>query len=142
MSGIFEQAVRDEAALRAALAEADISPLLMVLVQLTGDMAILDEVAPHVHGAWSFLESVPEELKQKVRDLTHRTSQQKPRDVLIRLNQIMRGWATYFRHAVCKHTLESLENVVWRRVVRWWRSRSPAGTRGGHRLTGRSFSAS
>ena len=68
MSGIFERAVRDEAVLRAALAEADISPLLMVLVQLTGDMAILDEVAPHIHGAWSFLETVPEELKQKVRD--------------------------------------------------------------------------
>jgi RNA-directed DNA polymerase len=59
-------------------------------------------------------------LKQKVRDLTHRTSQQKPRDVLIRLNQIMRGWANYFRHAVCKHTLDSLENIVWHRVVRWW----------------------
>ena len=51
MSGIFEQAVQDEAVLRAALAEADISPLLMVLVQLTGDMAILDEVVPHIHGA-------------------------------------------------------------------------------------------
>jgi 4-hydroxyacetophenone monooxygenase len=25
-------------------------------------------VAPHIHGAWSFLESVPEDLKQKVRD--------------------------------------------------------------------------
>ena len=59
-------------------------------------------------------------LKQKVRDLTHRTSQQKPRDALIRLNQIMRGWANYFRHAVCKHTLGSLENFVWHRVVRWW----------------------
>src|SRR5437868_15113184 len=68
MSGIFEHAVRDAAAFRSALAEADISSLLMVLVQLTGDMAILDEVAPHIHGAWSFLESVPEELKQKVRD--------------------------------------------------------------------------
>jgi 4-hydroxyacetophenone monooxygenase len=68
MSGIFEGTVRDEAVLRAALAEADIAPSLMVLVQLTGDMAILDEVAPHIHGAWSFLESVPEELKQKVRD--------------------------------------------------------------------------
>lgn len=59
-------------------------------------------------------------LRQKVRDLTHRTSQQKPRDVLIRLNQIMRGWANYFQHAVCKHTLDSLENIVWHRVVRWW----------------------
>ena len=60
-------------------------------------------------------------LKQKVRDLTHRTSQRPPRDVLIRLNQIMRGWANYFRHAVCKHTLRSLETFVWRRVIRWWK---------------------
>ena len=60
-------------------------------------------------------------LKQKVRDLTHRTSQRPPRDVLIRLNQIMHGWANYFRHAVCKHTLRSLETFVWRRVIRWWK---------------------
>ena len=65
---MIEAAVRDEAALHTALAEADIAPLLMVLVQLTGDLDILDEVAPHIQGAWSFLESVPEALKQKVRD--------------------------------------------------------------------------
>src|ERR1700730_10657514 len=64
----FQNAVRDEAALRAALVEADIAPMLMVLVQLTGDLEVLGEVAPHIHGAWSFLESVPENLKQKVRD--------------------------------------------------------------------------
>ena len=62
---MVREAVRDEAALRSALAEADIAPMLMVLVQLTGDLATLQEVAPHIHGAWSFLESVPEELKQK-----------------------------------------------------------------------------
>jgi 4-hydroxyacetophenone monooxygenase len=67
-SAVFENAVRDETALRTALAEADIAPLLMVLVQLSGDMQILDEVAPHIQGAWSFMESVPEKLKQKVRD--------------------------------------------------------------------------
>jgi RNA-directed DNA polymerase len=60
-------------------------------------------------------------MKQKVRDLTRRTSQQPPRDVLIRVNQIMRGWANYFRHAVCKHTLDALENFVWHRVIRWWK---------------------
>ena len=32
------EAVRDEAALRAALDDADIAPQLMVLVQLTGDL--------------------------------------------------------------------------------------------------------
>jgi len=59
-------------------------------------------------------------LKVKVRALTNRLSQQPPRDVLIRLNQIMRGWANYFKHAVCKHTLGALENFVWHRVIRWW----------------------
>jgi 4-hydroxyacetophenone monooxygenase len=68
MGNMFEAAVRDEGALRAALAEADIAPMLMVLAQLSGDLDILGEVAPHIHGAWSFLESVPEDLKQKVRD--------------------------------------------------------------------------
>jgi RNA-directed DNA polymerase len=59
-------------------------------------------------------------VKGKVRALTNRLSQQPPGDVLIRLNQIMRGWANYFKHAVCKHTLDSLENFVWHRVIRWW----------------------
>ncbi len=65
---MFQTAVQDEAALRAALADADIAPMLMVLAQLSGDMAILEEVAPYIHGAWSFMETVPEALKQKVRD--------------------------------------------------------------------------
>jgi 4-hydroxyacetophenone monooxygenase len=65
---IFQNAVRDEAALRAALAEADIAPMVMVLVQLTGDTEVLAEVAPHIHGAWSFMQSVPEAVKQKVRE--------------------------------------------------------------------------
>jgi 4-hydroxyacetophenone monooxygenase len=65
---MFETAVQDEPALKAALADADIAPMLMVLAQLSGDLTILDEVAPHIHGAWSFMESVPQDLKQKVRD--------------------------------------------------------------------------
>ena len=47
------EAVRDEAALRGALAEADIAPMLMVLVQLTGDLDFLDEVAPHIHAGFT-----------------------------------------------------------------------------------------
>jgi len=58
-------------------------------------------------------------LKAKIRALTHRTSQQELRYVLIRLNQIMRGWANYFKHAVCKHTLSNLAHFAWWRVIRW-----------------------
>ena len=31
---------------------------------------------------------------------------------MIRLIQIMRGWSNYFRYAVAKHTMSSLENFV------------------------------
>ncbi len=58
-------------------------------------------------------------LKAKIRALTHRTSQAGPRDVLIHLNQIMRGWANYFKHAVAKHTFSALAHFAWRRVIRW-----------------------
>jgi RNA-directed DNA polymerase len=61
-------------------------------------------------------------LKAKIRALTYRKSQQDPSSVLIRLNQIMRGWANYFRHAVCKHTLGNLANFAWWRVIRWLRT--------------------
>jgi RNA-directed DNA polymerase len=57
-------------------------------------------------------------VKAKIRALTGRTSQQDFGTVLIRLNQLMRGWATYFRHAVAKHTFKVLENFAWRRVIR------------------------
>jgi RNA-directed DNA polymerase len=60
-------------------------------------------------------------LKGKIRALTFRKSQQDPGTVLIRLNQIMRGWANYFRHAACKRTLSSLSHFVWWRVMQWLR---------------------
>jgi len=56
-------------------------------------------------------------LKDKIRSLTRRTSQQDLGTVLVRLNQIMHGWANYFRCAVAKHTFKNLENFAWRRVI-------------------------
>ena len=32
----------------------------------------------------------------------------------------MRGSANYVKHAVCKHTMKSLENFTRHRVIRWW----------------------
>src|SRR4029077_8489507 len=59
------------------------------------------------------------QVKAKIRALTRRTSQQNLRDVLIRLAQIMRGWANYFQHAVCKHLFSKLAGFTWWRVIRW-----------------------
>jgi RNA-directed DNA polymerase len=63
------------------------------------------------------------QLKVKIRALTPRTSQQDLRSVLIRLNQIMRGWANYFKHAVAKHTFSKLAYFAWWRVIRMLRTR-------------------
>ena len=77
---IFEAAVRDETALRTALEEADVVPAALVLVHLTGDLALLDEMAPYIQGAWNYMERVPEALKGKVRSGLIEALQQKARN--------------------------------------------------------------
>jgi len=57
-------------------------------------------------------------LKAKIRALTRRTSQQGLEYVLTRLNQVMHGWANYFRYAVAKNTFSMLDNFTWWRVIR------------------------
>jgi RNA-directed DNA polymerase len=57
-------------------------------------------------------------VKAKIRALTGRTSQQDLEYVLTRLNQIMHGWANYFRHAVAQHTFDMLDNFTWWRLIR------------------------
>lgn len=59
--------VADGARLRRALDDADIGPLLMVLVQLTGAEALLDEFAPYLTGPWDYAHHVPEERQRAVR---------------------------------------------------------------------------
>ena len=51
-----------------ALDGADLAPLLMAVVHLTGEEAWLDEVAPYITGPWNFQENAPPELKQRLRD--------------------------------------------------------------------------
>jgi hypothetical protein len=41
------------------------------------------------------------------------------RATLVRINQIRRGWANYFKHAVAKHTFDRLQDFIWWRVVNW-----------------------
>jgi RNA-directed DNA polymerase len=62
-------------------------------------------------------------VKAKVRALTPRTSQQDLKDTLIRINQIVRGWTNYFKHAIAKRTFDHLRRFIWWRIVRWQRTR-------------------
>jgi RNA-directed DNA polymerase len=57
-------------------------------------------------------------LKTKIRTLSRRLSQQDLGYVLTQLNQVMHGWANYFRYAVSKSTFSMLDNIAWKRVIR------------------------
>jgi RNA-directed DNA polymerase len=61
-------------------------------------------------------------VKAKIRALTPKTSQADLKDTLIRINQITRGWANYFRHAVASRTFNHLQQYTWWRLVRWQRT--------------------
>jgi 4-hydroxyacetophenone monooxygenase len=60
----LKELLADEERLARALAAADVAPLLMVLVQLTGDAAPLGELAPFIHGPWDYSNDVPAELRR------------------------------------------------------------------------------
>ena len=72
------------------------------------------------HHVYTFIADKPvQALKRKIRALTQRLSHLDYRIALIRINQILRGWANYFKHAVAKHTLQTLHTFVWWRIIRW-----------------------
>jgi RNA-directed DNA polymerase len=59
----------------------------------------------------------------KVRWLTRRARHRTLADLLRRLNPVLRGWCTYFRHGVSKRTFGYVDHFAFWRVVGWLRKR-------------------
>src|SRR5262245_7126004 len=53
--------------LGAALDDADVKTLLMVLVHITKDEQLLREARPYITGAWDFLHEIPDDLQRRIR---------------------------------------------------------------------------
>ena len=64
---MVQAAARDGALLRAMVGDAEIVPLLMSLVQLTGKREYLDEARPYIWGAWNYFQTVPKDFQRRVR---------------------------------------------------------------------------
>jgi RNA-directed DNA polymerase len=62
-------------------------------------------------------------IKDKVRTLTRRAKHRTLADLLRRLNPVLRGWCTYFRHGVCKRTFSYIDHFAFWRVVGWLKKR-------------------
>jgi group II intron reverse transcriptase/maturase len=58
-------------------------------------------------------------IRQKVRELTHRgRCHDDPRDVIVELNPILRGWGQYFRTGNASQCFVQIDSYVWRRLKR------------------------
>jgi RNA-directed DNA polymerase len=62
-------------------------------------------------------------IKEKVRRLTRRAQHRTLADLLRRLNPVLRGWCTYFRHGVSKRTFGYIDHYAFWRVVGWLKKR-------------------
>ena len=59
----------------------------------------------------------------KVRALTRRDKHRTLADLLRRINPMLRGWCTYFRHGVSSRTFGYLDHYAFWRIVSWLRKR-------------------
>lgn len=62
-------------------------------------------------------------ITDKVRTLTRRSRHKTLADLLRRINPVIRGWCTYFRHGVSKRTFDYVDHFAFWRVVNWLRKR-------------------
>ncbi len=62
-------------------------------------------------------------VMEKVRRLTRRELHRTLTDLLNRVNPVLRGWCTYFRHGVSKQTFGYLDHYTWWKIVHWLRKR-------------------
>ncbi len=70
-----------------------------------------------------------EAIKYKVKNLTTRSATHLSlRALLLRINPVLRGWATYFRYDASKRTLAYVDYFAWWRVFRWLRKKHPKRT--------------
>lgn len=62
-------------------------------------------------------------ILDKVRTLTRREKHRTLADLLRRLNPVLRGWCTYFRHGVSSRTFNYVDHFALWRIVGWLRKR-------------------
>ncbi len=59
-------------------------------------------------------------IKAKVKDRTRsRTLNQELRALLVSINRVLQGWATYFRHGVSSKVYNAVDTHAWRCIVGW-----------------------
>jgi RNA-directed DNA polymerase len=61
-------------------------------------------------------------IKDKASEMTYRATLNQDLEALIQgINQVLAGWANYFRHGVSKAVFNKVDSHAWNRIMRWLR---------------------
>lgn len=66
---------------------------------------------------------------EKVREIINENKSSAQSMLISRLNPVIRGWASYHRHAAAAETFNRVDYDVWRRLWRWAKRRHPQKSR-------------
>ncbi|MGH9628055.1 MAG: group II intron reverse transcriptase/maturase, partial [Bryobacteraceae bacterium] len=62
-----------------------------------------------------------QKLRDRVRELTDgRRSGMDVKQVIAKLNPVLRGWGNYFRSGTCSRQFLNMDSFVWQRLCRWF----------------------
>jgi RNA-directed DNA polymerase len=70
------------------------------------------------------IQSIKDTVKAKT---SSQTLHMAPDELIVSLNRSLRGWATYFRHAVAKAAFGHADQHAWRRLAKWLRRKHRIG---------------
>jgi len=59
-------------------------------------------------------------LRDRVREITDkRASGEDVKQIIAKLNPVLRGWGNYFRTGTCRRQFQKMDDFVYRRLLRW-----------------------
>jgi RNA-directed DNA polymerase len=67
-------------------------------------------------------------VRAKVKAITRMGTNQPLSELLRRINQILRGWTSYFQHGVSSRTFSHVHQYTWKRIVHWLRRKHKRAT--------------
>lgn len=64
----------------------------------------------------------------KIRSITRKAHNASARELILKLNPMIRGWAMYFRHHVASDTFSYVDHCIWECLWRWTRRKHEGRT--------------
>lgn len=63
------------------------------------------------------------EIRHRLREITFRNLNAKPKQLIAQLNSVLRGWTNYHRHIVSKEIFKEIDFYLWHLLGRWSKRR-------------------